>query len=126
MASMEPLYEKFGGLDAVARIVFGFYDRVLKSPELQPYFADVDMRRLIGHQTKFLAQVLGGPEAYTNAHLREVHARLEIDHNAFDRMIAVLGETLDQFGLSEDDVDFVLTDLRARRPYIVSTAEVDA
>ena len=123
MAWMEPLYERFGGLDAVARIVFGFYDRILKSPELAPYFAGVDMRRLIDHQTRFLASVMGGPGSYTNEQLRAAHARLGIDDRAFDLMIEVLADTLSGFGLAEEDVAFVVTDLRARRRFIVSAAD---
>jgi hemoglobin len=126
MAWMEPLYERFGGLDAVARVVFGFYDRVLKSPELAPYFAGVDMRRLIDHQTRFLASVMGGPASYTDAHLREVHSRFKIDNRAFDEMIEILGDTLRTFGLAEVDVDFVLSELRGRRAHIVAVTKTEA
>jgi hemoglobin len=126
MASIEPLYERLGDFEDVARLVFAFYDRVLKSRELSPYFADVDLRRLIDHQTSFLASVMGGPPSYTNAELRRVHARLRIDDRAFDAMIDLLGETLTTFGLADEDTDAVLSDLRARRAYIVSAIEVDA
>ncbi len=122
MPLMEPLYERLGGLEAVARIVFGFYDRVLRSERLAPYFADVDMRRLIDHQTSFLAAAMGGPPSYTDVHLREIHARFRIDDDAFDEMLGILGETLWSFGLKDEDVASVLSDLETRRAVIVSTA----
>jgi hemoglobin len=122
MPVIEPLYERLGGLEPVARIVFGFYDRVLKSERLAPYFADVDLRRLIDHQTSFLAAVMGGPPSYTDARLREIHARFRIDDDAFDEMLGILAATLRGFGLKEEDVAFVLSDLETRRAVIVSAA----
>ncbi len=126
MAWMEPLYERFGGLEAVARLVFAFYDRVLQSKQLAPYFAGVDMRRLIDHQVKFLSSAMGGPASHTNAQLSAVHARLRIDDPAFDEMIGLLGETLRTFGLAEADMDLVLSNVRAHRAQIIGSAEIDA
>ena len=121
MAWAEPLYERFGGLEAVARLVFAFYDRVLQSKQLAPYFAGVDMRRLIDHQTRFLASVMGGPASHTNAELRKAHAHLRIDDAAFDEMVDLLAETLRTSGLAEVDVSLILSEVRARRTYIVSS-----
>jgi len=126
MPSIEPLYERLGGIEAVARIVFAFYDRVLKSTRLAPYFAGVDMRRLIDHQTSFLVSAMGGPPSYSNDHLRQVHARLKVDNPAFDEMIDLLGETLEAFGVADEDTAAVLSGLRARRVHIVSASEAPA
>jgi hemoglobin len=123
MASVEPLYERFGGVTAVAGLVFDFYDRVMKSRQLARYFADVDMSRLIDHQTKFLCSVMGGPPSYTNEQLREVHAPLGITGEDFDEMVRLLHGSLKAFGMSGDDLDFTLSEIRARRPYIVGSSE---
>jgi len=121
---MEPLYERLGGMEAVARVVFAFYDRVLESPRLAPYFAGVDMRRLIAHQTDFMLSVLGGPPSYTNAHLSAVHRRFNITDRDFDEMIGLFGETMKASGFPQADLDLVLSELRARRPFIVSGSDV--
>jgi hemoglobin len=40
-----------GGFAKVRLLVSEFYDRVLDSDTLAPYFDGIDMRRLIDHQT---------------------------------------------------------------------------
>ncbi len=118
---MDTLYERLGGIEAVARLVFAFYDRVQKSQQLAPYFAGTDMGRLMTHQTAFLSSVAGGPPSYTNAHLRHVHARLGIGGDDFDEMLRLLEETLRSFDLAAADREVFLSDLRARRAYIITT-----
>ena len=117
---MEALYDRFGGLEAVVRLVFAFYDRVLRSRRLAPYFARANMPWLIDHQVKLLASIMGGPEGYTNAQLGQVHAKLGIDDRAFEEMTSLLEQTLREFNLSEEEVALIMSDVRGRRPYIVS------
>jgi hemoglobin len=121
---METLYARFGGPAAVSRLVLAFYDRVLRSESLSPYFAGVDMRRLVEHQAKFLSSVMGGPTSYTDAQLREVHAHLAVDDAAFDEMVALLVATLREFELSPNDVVVVVADIRARRSHVTRTGKV--
>lgn len=120
MTSVEPLYERFGGVTAVAGLVFSFYDSVMKSPRLAPYFAEVDMSGLIDHQTKFLCSVMGGPPSYTNEQLRKAHARLGITDADFDEMVGLLSKALRASGLAGEDLVATLDEIRARRRYIVA------
>lgn len=114
------IFERYGGFAKVSRIVSEFYSRVLDSPVLSPYFAGIDMRRLIDHQTKFIASVMGGPVSYTNEALERVHARLGIDAEAFDEMVLILKETLEDFDFERSDVETICGDIRSRSRYIVS------
>ncbi|MEX2455273.1 MAG: group 1 truncated hemoglobin [Rhodospirillaceae bacterium] len=116
---MATLFEKYGGFAKVSRIVSAFYDSVLDSPLLAPYFDGVDMRRIIDHQTKFIAQAMGGPAAYSNQELERVHRTLDVTDAAFDHMLTLLRETLEDFGVEEADVDAVCSEILARKPYIV-------
>ena len=120
------IFERYGGFTKVSRVVMGFYDKVLDSPVLSPYFANTDMKRLIDHQTKFMAFVMGGPASYTNDHLAHVHARLDIDRPAFDEMIATMRETLEEFEMDDGDVTTVLNELRMRAPWIIAAPESGA
>ena len=61
----DTLYQKYGGFGAISRVVIDFYDRLLDSETVGDYFDNVDMKRLIDHQTKFIAYLLGGPADYT-------------------------------------------------------------
>lgn len=119
---MPTLFERVGGFGFLSKVVLDFYDRVLDDDVLGPFFADTDMRRLIDHQTKFVAYLMDGPASYTDEHLRLAHARLGIDTAAFERMLSVMRATLEDFGLRERDVDVVIGRMRSRQEIIVTVA----
>jgi hemoglobin len=115
-----PLFERLGGFAAVSRVVSDFYVGVLDSDLLAPWFETTDMRRLIDHQTKFMAALMGGPAAYTDEALRRAHVRLRIDRAAFDEMKRILAETLGDHGVNDVDLDGVMREIERCAPCIVS------
>lgn len=117
---MQSLFERYGGFSTVSKIVMAFYDKVLDSDIAGPFFEHVDMRALIDHQTKFVAQVMGGPVEYTNDVLRAVHARHAIDRKAFDEVAALMRETLEDFEVTPDDIDTIMDEIASRASYIIS------
>jgi hemoglobin len=116
------IYERYGGFAFVHRVVTSFYDKVLDSPVTSQDFVDVDMRRLIDHQTKFVASVLGGPASYTTDQLARVHARLGITEPAFLEVVALLVETLEEHSFTEDDKHVVVDEIMACRHVIITKA----
>lgn len=114
------IFERYGGFSSVSRVVMSFYDRILDSPLTSPYFANTDMKRLIDHQTKFIATVMGGPASYTNDHIERVHTRLGITEPAFLEAITLLRETLEDFNFDEEDIQSVEDEMMSRKHFIVS------
>ena len=114
------MFERYGGLAFVSRLVLRFYDRVLASARLHPYFAETDMQRLVEHQAKFIASVMGEPECYTGAMIKDAHAHLDIDDGAFDEMIGLLKLTLEDFQIASADVRMIVAGLNAHRAQIVA------
>jgi len=119
MPTRDTMFQRYGGLPFVTRFVLGFYDRVLASIRLAPFFANTDMQRLVEHQAKFISSVMGGPKSYSNTELRQAHAHLAIDDRAFDEMIFLFKATLEDSNIAETDVEAIIGDLNARRMYIV-------
>lgn len=117
------LFDKYGGFAQISRIVSAFYEKAGDSDVVGPYFEEIDMRRLIDHQTKFIASVMGGPASYTDEALRRVHAPLDIDREAFEEMARLLQETLEEFDLQAADVDRVMNEIRARAAAVISRPE---
>lgn len=113
------LYDKYGGFGSVNRVVMAFYDRLLDSDELGPYFDDIDLKGLIDHQTKFISSLLGGPASFTDDHLTRAHARLNVTEAHFDEMKLVLGETLAEHGFAPQDIETVLGVVEGKRPTVV-------
>ena len=117
---MGTLFEKYGGFSTISRIVSAFYDQVLDAPDLARYFAGTDMRRLVDHQTKFIAAIMGGPASYSNEQLERVHARMNISEADYLAVVAVLRETLEDFDVEESDIATICNDVMARKRFIVT------
>ena len=113
------LYEKYGGFSQVSKIVLSFYDTLLDNDEIGPFFDDVDMSRLVDPPTKFIASRLGGPAAYTDNQLRQLHSHLAITDAHFDELEVVLSGTLLKHGMAAEDVEAVVAEFGKRRPLIV-------
>lgn len=118
------IFERYGGFARVSRVVMAFYEKVLDSPIASPYFEGIDMRRLIDHQTRFIATVMGGPASYTNDHLERVHARLNITEEAFFEICELLRETLEDFDYEDEDIQEVVDEVVSRKNYIVARSMV--
>jgi hemoglobin len=116
----QSVFERVGGFATVRKIVSSFYDRVLDEPILARHFVGLDMARLVDHQAKFMAQVMGGPASYTDEQLQRAHARLQITQAEFAVMAELLHETLEDFDIAAEDVATVDRAFRQREPHIVA------
>lgn len=116
----ESMFHRYGGPEKVSDLVFAFYDRVLASERLAPFFAACDMRKLIEHQTIYIAAVMGGPPSYSEAHLRSVHAGLGISNANFDEMLGHLRAAMQDVGYAGTDTDHVIRRLAALRRFVVA------
>ncbi len=121
----QTLFEKYGGFSKISRVVLTFYDTLLDSDEIGPYFDNTDMSRMVDHQTKFVASLLGGPASYSDTQLRQLHSHLSIKDAHFDELKIVLKDTLEQFNFETQDIDTVLGEFESRRPLIVSSDDVN-
>lgn len=119
---MATIYEKYGGFKTISRIVMQFYELALESDQIGDYFADVDMARLIDHQTKFISSLLGGPVSFGDDRLRQVHKSLGISHQDFDEMAALLGEALQDHRMEREDISAVISAIESKRSIIVSVS----
>ena len=114
------VFERYGGFAKVSQVVMGFYEKVLDSPVVSPYFANANMKRLVDHQTKFIASLMGGPASYTNEHLERVHAHLGITEPAFFETVELLKETLEDFDFGDEDIQLVANEFVDRKNHIVA------
>jgi hemoglobin len=125
MMAEQSLFEKYGGFSKISRVVLSFYDTVLDSDEIGPFFDDIDMSKMVDHQTKFIASLLGGPASYTDRQLHQLHRHLDISDAHFDELKVVLKGTLLDHSIEPRDVDAVLTEFENRRIQIVGPANVN-
>lgn len=114
------IYESIGGAPAVQAAVDDFYVRVLNDPELAPFFAGTEMRRLKAHQRAFIAAAVGGPGAYSGQGMAAAHAAFPIADGHFDAVVGHLVDTLRSMGVPEDTIHQIGDALAPLRAEIVS------
>jgi hemoglobin len=112
------LYERIGGIFAIAAVIDRFSDRLLKNPkivdanpELHEWHTSTYHLRMPGlkwGRTLWLAAVAGGPFEYTGLGLRDAHFNLKISPEVFDEVSAELARTLDDFNVPEREKAEVL------------------
>jgi len=102
---MDTLFNRLGGEPAVTLAVDHFYERVLADPLLAPVFEGIDLDRLRGHQRRFLAYVMGGPNAYAGRDLGSAHRRIAERHGLtdvhFDAVLSHLDDSLASLAVPE-------------------------
>jgi hemoglobin len=113
------IFEKYGGFSSVSRVVMSFYDKMLDSSTTSPFFTEIDMKRLIDHQTKFIATVMGGPASYTKEQIERVHVHLGITEAAFDEAMELLQETLEDFDFEDADIEQVASEMHSYKHVVV-------
>lgn len=115
----QTLFHKYGGFAKVSKIVLDLYDRLLDDDDIGPFFDDVEMSRIVDHQTKFISSLLGGPASYTDEQLHRMHKHLTIGEAHFDRLESLLAATLSDHGLAPEDVASVVAEFEKRRKLVV-------
>ncbi|WP_208322568.1 group 1 truncated hemoglobin [Salinibacterium sp. ZJ454] len=140
----QSLYERLGGVFAIAAVVDHFSDAVVKNPIVGQQSKNAALRewhtknldRLPGlkfMRTLWVCNVAGGPFQYTATEpgstvlgLEEAHRKFHISPEEFDEVAAELGRTLDIVGVPRPEKDEVLAAFAAHKGevtegYLVTT-----
>lgn len=117
------IWERYGGYSFVAKAVDDFYARVLLSPNLSPYFQNINMERLIEHQIETIGAVMGGPYELDVESLRLSHAHLKIKQDHFNEVAVILAATLKNNGLNPEDADQLMSIVATTQDFIVDNSD---
>lgn len=115
----QSLFEKYGGFAKVSKIVLDLYNRVIEDDEIGPFFDDIDMSRIVDHQTKFVSSLLGGPASFSDEQIERMHKHLTISNDHFDRLKQIWIATLTDHGMEPADIDYVVEAFEKRRNLVV-------
>ncbi|WP_170788595.1 group I truncated hemoglobin [Ruegeria lacuscaerulensis] len=116
----QSIYDRYGGFKTISRIVMTFYEMALDSDQIGGHFEDIDMPRLIDHQTKFVSSLVGGPASFSDDRIEAVHRHLNITHEDFDEMADLFGEALAQHGMEDAHIKIALGAIESKRAIIVT------
>jgi hemoglobin len=101
------LYERLGGVNAIAMVVDRFSDKIVENPKLKvnPQLREWNGKGLLPGlrfmRTLWLRAVAGGPFHYTGKELHEAHKDLRITSEEFDEVGAEIASALDYFHVRE-------------------------
>jgi hemoglobin len=104
--SVPTLYEWLGGSAALNRLTTRFYEHVKADALLAPVFAHMSADHA-GHVAAFLAEVLGGPTAYSeqhggHPHMIRQHLGRHLNQEQRRRWVGLLLETADELKMPDD------------------------
>ena len=119
------LFDKYGGFSAVSKIVLSLYDRLLEDDDVGPFFDDVDLPKLIDHQTKFVSSLMGGPASFSDDHIVRAHRQMEIGNHHFDRLKEILTGVLSDYHVEGADIDTIVGAFEARRALLIEKPDVN-
>ena len=103
MATQPNLYERLGGVYAIAAVVDDFIDRIMvdsrlnanpKVDEAHHRVSKAGFKYLVTEQVCWAA---GGPQVYTGRSMRDSHAHLEITEFEWQSFLDDLRQTFDKF-----------------------------
>jgi hemoglobin len=132
------LYDRLGGVFAIAAVVDHFSDAVVKNPIVGKKSKNAQLRewhtknlgRLPGlkfMRTLWVCNVSGGPFQYTatkpgatSLGLEEAHRNLRISPAEFDEVAAELGRTLDFFKIPKPEKSEVLAAFAAHKSEVTA------
>ena len=138
------LYDRLGGVFAIAAVVDHFSDAVVKNPIVGRDSKNSALGEWHTHQlgrlpglkfmrTLWVCSVAGGPFQYagtkpgmTALGLEEAHRDLQISPEEFDEVAAELGRTLDFVGVPQPEKEEVLAAFAAHKAEVTEGARTAA
>jgi len=109
MADSKTLYERLGGVFAIAAVVDDFIDRIMVDPRLNSNpKVDEAHHRVSKAGFKYLVteqvcHATGGPQRYTGRSMYDSHAHLDITELEWLAFMDDLSQTFDKFDVPPDE-----------------------
>lgn len=126
----QTLYERLGGVYAIAAVIDRFSDQLLRNPkivnanpQLKEWHTEEYKTRMPGlkfNRTLWVCAIAGGPFEYTAKKLDDAHFNLHISPEVFDEVAAELADTLDYFKVPDGAKQEVLDAFSAHKPQVTA------
>ncbi|HNL01717.1 MAG TPA: hypothetical protein PKJ30_11440, partial [Leptospiraceae bacterium] len=114
------IFDKYGDISTVGSLVELFYSKILEDDLLSDFFTNTNMVRLKGHQTRFIAMLMGAPIRFDTCALEYAHAHLPITRAHFQRVGLLLENALSEGGMERADIDTIMSRIASFEKVIVS------
>ena len=124
-APAKTLYDRLGGVYAIASVVDNFVERLLVDTTLNANPAIKEARNRVPKAglkfqvTALVCEVTGGPYKYAGRTMKEAHKNLHITEKEWDAMVADFKKTLAQFKVPAAEQKELIDIVASTKPDIV-------
>jgi hemoglobin len=124
-----PLYDRLGGVYAIASVVDDFIERLLvndilnANPAIKEARDRVPKAGLKYRVTELVCQVTGGPQKYTGRSMKDSHKHLNITEKEWDAMVTEFKVTLNKFEVPAKEQEELIAIVATTKPDIVMAPE---
>jgi len=125
----ESLYERLGGLEAIALVVDDFMAEfssdplILENPAVRERKTGEHVPYVTYQVTTLVCEATGGPCQYTGKEMGPAHEGLNVSPEEWDRMAEIFSATLNRHGVPEQEQNELFEILGPARDDIVVTDE---
>lgn len=123
------LYDRLGGVYAIATVVDAFIEKLLvndtlnANPAIRNARTTVPKAGLKFHVTALVCQATGGPQVYTGRSMKDSHRHLNITEREWDAMVADFVAVLNEFKVPKAEQDELLAIVApTKKDIVVSSA----
>ena len=123
------LYDRLGGVYAIATVVDDFVERLLVDDVLNANPAINEARNRVPKAglkyriTSMVCQATGGPQKYTGRSMKDSHKHLNITEREWEAMMADFKVTLDKFKVPEKEQNELIKILESTKKDIVMKSD---
>ena len=110
------LFDKYGGVCRVIKLVKSFQHEILLRPQLAQYFHGLDLAKITEHSILYMSYALGKPfKVYTSREMHDSHSKFKINGLHYDEIVDVLKDCLISDGFNDFDIKIVMSQLEKVR-----------
>src|SRR5215469_11628266 len=120
------LYERLGGIFAIAAVIDNFSDRLVKNPKIVNANPEMHEWHTVTYHTRMPGLKSGGPFEYTGLEMRDAHFDLKISPEVFDEVTQELINAMDYFKVPEREKADVLAAFGAEKGEVTAGSQPGA
>jgi hemoglobin len=127
----KPLYDRLGGVYAIASVVDDFIERLLvndilnANPAIKEARAHAPKAGFKYLLTELICEATGGPQKYTGRSMKESHKHLNISEKEWDAMVRDFKVTLTKFNVPAKEQEELIGIVATPKAHIVMAPKVD-
>ena len=115
------LFDKYGGVPTVTRIVRDFHERLMRRPNLRRYFEEMDVDQVIQHHIAYVSYALGKPnQDFTMRKIHSQHMQAGVTKASYNHITEIFLAVLEDEGVTPEDMDQIEETLKAVRGEVVT------